>query len=111
MVLPEILGKDMKYIVEHPEVKALVERVRQAEQRTGKRIDEMERSSAERVEALESATRASIEAVARATEELGRATEENIKRLIAVAQMPRKPVYHSDGEIAGAIPVEKLELH
>jgi HK97 family phage portal protein len=90
IVLPEIFKKDLGIVVQHPEVKKLVEGLKQAEARTERRVHELEQSANARIDAL------------------AKKLEDGIAEVAKVGRMPRKPVYDERGEIIGSEVVETL---
>lgn len=109
--LPEIVRKDMKYSLDHPGIREVVERSKAAEKRLDDRISSLEAATQSAVGALDASTKSLQHATEAAIAALAASTAKSIEQVARVALMPRQPIYHSDGEIAGAIPVEKLDLH
>lgn len=91
--LPKHVGDDIRYIVDHPAVKALVASVHSSEARTKERFDQVQREVKGLVDAVEQSVRGNLERIARA------------------ANAPRKAIYDADGNVIGSEPVDNLELH
>lgn len=93
IALPEAVAKDAKYVVDHPGIVEILKAVKAIEKSTERRVAELERRTAEKL-----AEDAAV-------------TKEKLDALAKLARSPRKPVFHSDGELAGAVVVEELTIH
>lgn len=90
--LPEIFKKDLGFVVQHPEVKALVAGAQRAQAETKRQMAELEQSANARIDAL------------------AKKLEDGIAEVAKVARMPRKAVFDERGEIIGSEAVEHLRL-
>ena len=102
VVLPEIFGKDIKYVVEHPELKALVKHVGDSEQRTDARIKALQTV----VEKSEQRTDAMVRGEMAAMAEKN---QQHLDELVRVTSRPRVVVYDEKGEPFGTVPVESID--
>ena len=115
--LPEILGKDMSYVVKHPAVNAILAKVERAEAKLQARAEAFEKSTRATVDAVERAATESIERGA-ALEQATKAAIDTIHAELArglaevarTERLPRKAVFDERGEIIGSEVVEHLRL-
>ena len=111
ITLPEGLAKQMKYSVDHPAVREVLALIKAFEDRTNTKIQDLEHATRVAISEHQQTTQEAIASGSREISAISAAVAEGIERMQTIAMMPRKPVFHSDGEIAGAVPVDKLELH
>jgi HK97 family phage portal protein len=100
--MPEILGKDMAYIVKHPAILAMLDEVK----RTKEALVRSESRTATHIETRIAGMKDELKTAHEASLESLRA---EVARLARIAGMPKKAVFDARGEIIGSVPVESLD--